>query len=162
MKLSADQTKLLIEWLAAGMTTDQINEQAAQADEPFEVTRAMATYWRTKTGTNNAAKLQQSTAALRGLAVRENRIRKLQRLARLLEKDIFGERLWVKDYKSIGSRESAEVVELERFNAPEVDQYRGILDDIARETGGRRETVDLNNKVTFVWDMPIPEPPQQP
>jgi hypothetical protein len=40
--------------------------------------------------------------------------------------------------KQIGGGQYAERVDIERFNAPLISEYRGILDDIARETGGRR------------------------
>lgn len=45
--------------------------------------------------------------------------------------------VWVRDVKQIGAGENAERVEIYRFNAAILDQYRGVMDDIARETGGR-------------------------
>jgi len=58
-------------------------------------------------------------------------------LAALMEKDIMGGFLWTDDVKGVGSGDVAEVIDYEVFNAAEVIQYRGVLDDIAKETGGR-------------------------
>jgi hypothetical protein len=38
------------------------------------------------------------------------------------------------------------VVDYDQFNGAEVQQYRGVLEDIAAETGGRVKNVDLNAK----------------
>jgi hypothetical protein len=47
--------------------------------------------------------------------------------------------LWLPDAKQIGGGEFAERVDIVHFNAPGLDQLRGLLDDLARETGGRRQ-----------------------
>lgn len=48
-------------------------------------------------------------------------------------------RLWVRDVKQIGSGEGAQRVDIERFNGTEVEQFRGLLDDIAKEVGDRKQ-----------------------
>jgi hypothetical protein len=45
----------------------------------------------------------------------------------------------VPDVKSIGSGEFAERVDLVRFNAALLEQFRGTLDDIAQEVGQRKQ-----------------------
>jgi hypothetical protein len=85
-----------------------------------------------------------------GLAHEYERVRKLYRLAAMLEAQIYergmyGElhNLWVPDVKSIGSGEFAERVDIERFNSALLEQYRKVLDDIAKETGGRIQKTDI-------------------
>jgi len=45
--------------------------------------------------------------------------------------------VWVHDVKSIGQGPAAQRVDIYRFNSAILDQYRGVLDDLAKETGGR-------------------------
>lgn len=82
-----------------------------------------------------------------GLSLDYERVRSLKRLAADLEAQIYETdeegnrlRLWVRDVKQIGSGEAAQVVELERFNSSLLSEFRGTLDDIAKETGGRKVT----------------------
>lgn len=79
-----------------------------------------------------------------GLALDYERIRKLKKLANLLEQDLTV-RLWLDDVKSIGSGEFAERVDLIRFNSALVEQYRGVLDDLAKEVGGRKQKSEVLN-----------------
>jgi hypothetical protein len=77
------------------------------------------------------------------------RVAELDRLATFLAAQIYeqgetadGERVyhnvWLYDCKQIGSGPFATQVDLRRFNGPLIDQYRGVLDDIAKEVGGRK------------------------
>lgn len=102
-----------------------------------------------------------------GLALDYERVTKLKRLARFLEEQLFAKgdatdrangtnganttdridgqaypNLWLADVKQIGGGEYAERVDLVRFNAPLLTEYRAVLDDLAKETGGRRQRVD--------------------
>lgn len=73
-----------------------------------------------------------------GLALDHERVVALKRLAaRLLAELEDDGRLWVQDAKWIGSGAFGERVDIERFNAAEVAELRGLLDDIAREKGER-------------------------
>lgn len=78
------------------------------------------------------------------LALDFERVRALKKLAGFLageiEKEEDGRRtsVWLPDVKQIGSGEDAERVDIVRFNSDLIDQYRGTLDDLAKETGGRR------------------------
>ena len=66
------------------------------------------------------------------------RVQKLQRLADLLEADLFKKGLtWVEDRKGVGTGTVAEIYEFERFNKSEIDAYLDVLDALAKETGGR-------------------------
>lgn len=79
----------------------------------------------------------EESALSEGLAVVGIRVKKLKQLAALMERDIFGGFLWLDQVKGVGSGDIAELVDYEEFNAGEVAAYRGVLDDIAKEVGGR-------------------------
>jgi hypothetical protein len=91
-----------------------------------------------------------------GLALKAERVRKLQQLAALMEGDIFGGFLWTDQVKMIGSGLLSKEVEYEEFNTAEVQQYRGVLDDIAKEVGDRR-TNTVNTNVQVDWDQVPPD-----
>jgi hypothetical protein len=87
-----------------------------------------------------------------GLALVHERTAKLQELAGFLEEQLYelGEEgvyhnVWVPDVKQIGSGEYAERVDLERFNAAIIQQFRATLDDLASETGGRVKKTALTD-----------------
>lgn len=93
----------------------------------------------------------------RGLALDYKRLQKLYRLAATLEAELYRRgmdatgndealvNLWLADVKSIGGGKFAppERVDLVRFNAPLVEQLRGVYADIAKEAGGRVERHEL-------------------
>lgn len=81
--------------------------------------------------------IDEKTALTEGYATKEHRVYKLSLLAAMMEQDLLGGILWTNQVKGIGGAENFEVVEYEEFNKAEVDSYRGVLDDIAAETGGR-------------------------
>ena len=94
-----------------------------------------------------------------GLALSHERLRKLYRLEALLEAQIYERglddvlhNLWVPDVKSIGSGEFAERVDIERFNSPLLEQYRKVLEDIAKETGGRVQKQELKVDMSKLSD----------
>lgn len=91
-----------------------------------------------------------------GLALDHERTKKLKRLAELLFEELVVEvgpndfafaqdNVWLPDVKQIGGGEYAEKVDIVRFNASLFEQMRGLLDDIAKETGGRRQRVVSEN-----------------
>ncbi len=86
-----------------------------------------------------------------GLALAYERVATLQKLADTLEQEIYerGEtgvlhNIWLPDVKQVGSGEYAERVDLERFNGSILEQFRGVLDDIAREVGGRKQRSEIS------------------
>ena len=83
----------------------------------------------------------------RGLALAHERVEKLQGLAEFLHGQMYeqGEsgtyhNVWLPDVKEVAGQQ----VDIERFNAAIVDQFRGTLDDLAKETGGRKVAVELS------------------
>lgn len=86
-----------------------------------------------------------------GLALAHERVAKLQQLAAFLEAQLYERgtdgvyhNVWVPDVKQIGSGKDAERVDLERFNQGLISEYRATLDDLAKETGGRKQTHELS------------------
>jgi hypothetical protein len=86
-----------------------------------------------------------------GLALDFERTDELKGLAHFLIDQIYeqGEdgdyhNVWLPDVKQIGSGKDAERVDIERFNAAIIDQARGVLDDLAKETGGRHKKADVS------------------
>lgn len=85
-----------------------------------------------------------------GLALDYERVRKLRELAIFLEGQLYERgtdgnyhNIWIPDVKQIGQGEFAERVDIERFNASIIDQYRATLDDIAKETNGRIKRTEI-------------------
>lgn len=165
MRLKKAQINELLKWVAEGLTTPEINERAAKSEDPFRVSRSQVDYYRHTRKVNiwEIAQSQQTEALASGLALKAERVRRLQLLAALMEEDIFYGALWLDQVKMIGSGFDQERVEYEEFNTAEIAQYRGILDDIAKEVGDRKQIneVDLNKRVTFVWDIPVPQKQQK-
>lgn len=117
------------------------SERAAEYDKQTEATK------------NTRAKETMQS----GLALDFERVDKLKRMADFLEAQIYEQgvtgtyhNVWMPDVKQIGSGEFAERVDIERFNAAIFEQYRGVLEDLAKETGGRAQrnqniNIDLAN-----------------
>lgn len=150
MRLRKKQKESLVAWIAEGLETDEINQRAAAFRPPFEVSRQQVDHYRKTRGVDMAALLAagELDALTQGLALKEERVRKLQQLAALMERDLFGGFLWTEQVKSIGSGPDQQVVDYEEFNKAEVQEYRGVLDDIAKEMGHRRQGLDLKGEVT--------------
>lgn len=74
-----------------------------------------------------------------GLATVERRVKHLAQIAERIEEELLDKdiSLWLPQVKSIGSGDNAQVVDYEIFNKSEIEAYRGLLDDIARELGHR-------------------------
>lgn len=156
MRLRKSQKEAVLEWVGEGLQTDEINARAAECKPPFRVDRQQVDYYRKSRAIDIEAikSVDEKNALITGLALRENRVIKLAQLAALLEKDLFGGFLWTEETKGVGAGEAAEVIDYDVFNAGEVAQYRGVLDDIAKETGGRIQkteaTTTLKGEVELV------------
>lgn len=145
MRLKKKQRSALLEWVAAGLETGEINQKAGTFHPPFSVSRAQVDYYRKTRGIDLQTLLQsdQFDALTTGLAVKAERVKRLTLLAALMEEDLFNGVLWTEDVKMIGSTPFQERIEFEEFNTAEVAQYRGVLDDIAKEIGGRVQRSEL-------------------
>lgn len=145
IRLRKKQKEAVIAWIAEGLETGEINERAAKFKPAFEVTPALVDYYR-KTREADLKTLQMSStfdALSSGLAIKNERVRRLQQLADLMWKDITGGFLWLDQVKALGSGEYMETYDYEEFNTAEVKEFRGVLDDIAKELGQRKTVVEL-------------------
>lgn len=100
-----------------------------------------------------------------GLAQEHERVALLNQLAETLIGEIFEEgddgvlhNLWLPDVKQIGSGKNITRVDIEKYNSSIVDNLRGVLDDLAKETGGRVQKKDVTSKgdkisVTFTGNI---------
>jgi hypothetical protein len=147
LRLKKKQKELVLKLVAEGAQTDEINAQAAKFEPPFSVLRSQVAYYRDTRGQDIKAikAISEKAALIEGYALKEHRVYKLSLLAALMEKDLFGGFLWTDQVKGVGAGMAAEVVDYEEFNSGEVVQYRGVLDDIAKETGGRVQRTDVRN-----------------
>lgn len=92
-----------------------------------------------------------------GFALDYERVITLRKLAAFLLGQIYQTdedghffNIWLADVKQVGTGGFAERVDIERFNAAIFTELRGLLDDLAKETGGRKvkaslETPDLKS-----------------
>lgn len=82
-----------------------------------------------------------------GYGLATERIRSLKQLAETLFGELQDPKYrWVRDVKLLGRGESAEAIDIERFNHHEFEQFRGILDDIAKEKSERIRRTELTGK----------------
>lgn len=88
-----------------------------------------------------------------GLALDYERVRRLKQLADFLEGQLYERttdgkfpNIWNPDVKSVGAGEDMEIVEIERFNAALIREYRETLNDLAKEVGGRIQKQEVSGK----------------
>ena len=144
MRLRKAQKEAVLSWIGEGLRTDEINARASEFSPPFSVSTQQVDYYRRTRQADVEAitRAAELDALTQGLALKEVRVSKLQQLAALMEKDLFDGFLWTEEVKGVGQGPAAQIVEYEAFNGAEVAAYRGVLDDIAKEVGGRAEKHD--------------------
>lgn len=145
-RLRKKQKEALLQWVAEGLETDEINKLADKFKPPFSVNREMVKYYR-ETRKIDLEVLKRSgefDALTTGLATKEERVKRLQQLADLMWKDLVGGFLWLDQVKALGAGEFMETYDYEEFNTSEVREFRATLDDIAKELGDRKIPVELN------------------
>lgn len=85
-----------------------------------------------------------------GFASRFARIAELNRLAELLQQEVWeADKRWLPDAKWIGG-DVGERVDIVRFNTSVIEQYRKTLDDIAIEMGERERGLKVSGSVGVV------------
>jgi hypothetical protein len=90
-----------------------------------------------------AARIREIMAT--GFAQPHERVAVLKELAETLLTDLRDEeKRWLRDVKGIGVGDNWTQVDIVRFNAAELAELRGLLDDIAKETGGRPKTIKVD------------------
>lgn len=176
MKLDKAQREKVLALVAAGLTTGEINTRLAGENPPIVCSRQQIDKYRKSRGTKIKEIVEKSerSALKKGLALKENRVKKLQKLADAMEKDLFiRKRLWVKDKKvlnfagssketSKGKKKKREpgykILDIEEFNEGEVRQYRAVIDDIAQEMGGRAEKIEADIGIHYSFKKAGPPP----
>lgn len=155
MRLHKNQKAKLLEWISEGLQSDEINDRAAEFDDPFAVSKQLCDYYRSTRAKDLAAmqRAAEHDALTTGIALKAERVRKLKMLAALMEKDLFGGFLWTDQVKALGSGEFMQIVDYEEFNTAEVQQLRGVYDDIAKEVGDRKNVVQHGGAIGFVVDI---------
>jgi hypothetical protein len=148
MRLRKAQKEKVLQWIAEGLNSTEINERASQEKPAFSIDRRRVDYYRKsrKIDMDAILSIDEKSALTTGLAIRENRVAALQRLAQLMGKDLFGGFLWTEETKGVGSGPAAEIIDYDEFNGAEVAQFRGVLEDIAKEMGGRATVAKLQNE----------------
>ena len=152
--------------MGPGRSLRGLLEQYAKSDQQSPPTRYMGTLkkwsanygWQERAAAYDAGLEAEKNARAAeimqsGLAVAHERVVKLKELAEFLDKQMYEvgadglyHNVWLPDVKQIGSGPDAERVDIERFNAPIIEQYRGTLDDLAKETGGRKQQHEVTGK----------------
>ncbi len=149
MKLNKKQKTKLLEWIAEGLESGEINKRAAKHKPPFDVTRQQVDHYR-KTREVDLKQLKQAgehTALNSGLAMKSARVELLQRLATAMANDLLEKKLlWLDQAKGIGGAENYERIDYQEFNSAEVQQLRGTLDDIAAEVNDRIKKHEVTGK----------------
>lgn len=152
MRLNKGQKEKLLEWVAEGLQSDEINKRAALFDPPFSVGRSQVRFYRVTRGTSLKALAQASEfdALNSGLALKSVRVQRLQVLAGMLEDDLFDGLTWTTDVKAVG----VEKVYIDRFNQAEVSEYRATLDQIASEVGDKKPDQIVPSEITVRFVKP--------
>jgi len=132
MGLSREQKKLVRAWVAAGLKDQEIIRRAQEQVPPFHISQPnISKNYRkhTERKIREIVSREDEESVLRsGLALRENRIKRLMEYEELARNRMQFER----DAKGITAL---------------MNQCRGCLDDIAKEMGERREKVDVNANI---------------
>jgi hypothetical protein len=157
MKLKKSQAEHLLTLIGEGLKTDEINKRAEKFDPSFSVSRAQVQHYRKTRQIDIDAirKAGELRGLTEGLATKEARVDLLKKLADKMRDDLLVEpeskddsRWWVHNVKGIGRGDDFQQVDIYEFNASETRELRGVLDDIAAETGGRVKNLDLNRDGT--------------
>lgn len=143
-RLTPAQRSRVVELVGQGKNSTEINREGKKFKPPFEVEPSIVSYYREKLQVKFAA---QKEAAERqgvsaGLAAKAERVALLERLAAVLTGDLLGADnssaanstlMWLKNMKTVANRPYS----YKEFNAAELRELRGLIDDIAKEVGGR-------------------------
>lgn len=152
MRLTKSQKEHLLELISEGLQSDEINARASKFKPPYEVSRSQVDHYRKTRGEKikDIEEASETDALKTGFARREERVRVLDRLAQKFEEELFdGDRLWLDQVKALGSGEWMQVIDYEEFNTAEVQQLRGVLDDIAKEMGDRKFKVEVEEEIAI-------------
>ena len=126
--LSQDQKDKLLEWIAAGFETDEINKRAARNKPPFKVSRQLVRHYRMThnlpfTEIKEAA---ENDALKTGYAIREKRVEDMQLLAEKMFAELTREDdnlFWTTEAKTVAN----EKYDFQKFNRAEIEAFLHTL-----------------------------------
>jgi hypothetical protein len=149
MRLQKAQVEHLLSMISEGLKTDEINKRAATFDPTYQVSRGQVEQYRKtrKVQIAEIIKAGQVKGLTDGLATKEARVDLLKQLAIKMRDELMDdpEKFWLRQVKGIGQGENFQEIEYFEFNTSEVQQLRGVLDDIAQEVGHRIKNVDVKS-----------------
>lgn len=118
---------MVIACVAEGLESDEINARASRCKPPFSVSRQQVDFYRDSRGVRiDELKESGQVAALSsGFALRDERVRLISEIAEQLRADL-----------AEGIRLGGE------FKEAEIRQMRGLLDDLAKEMGDRKNRIE--------------------
>ncbi len=139
MNLDKKQKLHLIKLVAEGLESGEINKRAAKFKPPYQVSRQQVDYYRDSRAVklDELKEASESEALRTGLALKEERVETLKELGERLKQDLRTDKLWLTQRKAIGSGAFTEFIDEQHFNLGELNALRNVLDDIAKEMGGR-------------------------
>lgn len=144
MRMNPAQRIFFINLLAEGRSISEIQDACAKYPEPFYPSERVIQNWRTKTKNkvNDMKRNQEGAVWSEGLAKSEERIKVLKTIAErmltdLIAEDPANEKVWLNRMKGIGTGPNFIPYTYKEFNAGQIKELRGLLNDIALETGGR-------------------------
>ena len=149
MRLKKAQKELVLFCIGEGLTTDEINKRASKFKPRFKVSRSQVDFYR-KTRDVKLDEIKEAgevQALTKGLAIKDERVAVLQKLANrmitdLMPPELKDSLLWTTEAKTVAN----EKYDYLEFNKAEVDALRGVLDDIAAEVGARVRKSELTGK----------------
>jgi len=124
VQLNKKQKEFVLKLAAEGLESDEINRRAAKSKEPFSVSRQQVDFYRKSRGhvIDTLKKTGELDALCAGLSLKDARVAILQEVTDKLLRRV---------------RASDD------FDEPTFRQLRGLLNDIAKETGGRKTKVEV-------------------
>jgi len=127
MTLNKKQKEYLLKLVAEGLESDEINKRAGRFKTPFDVSRQQVDHYRKSRGVQikEIVAASELDALCTGLSIKEARVSILQ---------------------EVTSKLLLMVRESPAFDEGQYRQLRGLLDDLAKETGGRKLNVEHTGK----------------
>jgi hypothetical protein len=155
VRLAKKQKEFLLKCIAEGLESDEINARAGKFKPPFSVDRQQVDHYRKTRGVKikEIADGDEFEALHSGLALRNERVARLENLFTEIEKDLLENKLvWVERERALGSGRATKFVMVRELNSAQIQIYRDLLDDIAKEMNAR--TYERRESLTDDSDLP--------
>jgi hypothetical protein len=140
MRLKKKQKEFVLKCVGEGLETDEINARASRCKPAFSVSRQQVDFYRASRGVQikEIAATDEMEALRSGLALRSERVARLEKLFNRVETDLLENNLvWLPRKRALGKGKDAIVIDELHLNAAEMKIYRDLLDDVAKEMNQR-------------------------